>query len=68
METLLRFLVEMVPAVGWIGIFVAAVVAMFVLYVGIAMVATLVTRDQKRIRVRYQVFRELLCLFHRSRR
>ncbi|WP_431919874.1 hypothetical protein [Nonomuraea jabiensis] len=68
MDILFRLLVEMAPAVGWIAIFVAAVIALFALYLGIAMIATLLTRDQKRVRVRYQVFRELLRLFIRSRR
>ncbi|GIH78887.1 hypothetical protein [Planobispora longispora] len=68
MEILLRVLAEMAPVAGWAATFLAAVIAAFVLYVGIAMIATLLTRDQKRVQIRYRVFRELLQLFRRSRR
>ncbi|GAA0938735.1 hypothetical protein [Nonomuraea longicatena] len=67
MEILLRVLAEMAPAAGWIAAFVAAVVATFVLYVGVAMAATLLTRDQKRVQIQYRVFSDLLRLFRRGR-
>jgi hypothetical protein len=68
MEILLRVLAEMAPAAEWAAGFVAAVVAAFVVYVGLAMAATLLTRDQKRLKVQYRVFSDLLRLFRRGRR
>lgn len=67
MEVVLRQLVEMGPAAGWILAFAVAMVAVFVLYVGVAMVATLVTRTPRKTKVRYQVFTDLLDLFRRRR-
>ena len=67
MEVVLRLLVEMGPAAGWTLAFAAAVVAAFVVYVGIAMAATLATRDPRKTKVRYQVFCDLLDLFRRRR-
>jgi len=67
MEVVLRQLVEMGPVAGWVLVFAAAVVAVFVLYVGVAMVATLATRTPRKTKVRYQVFTDLLDLFRRRR-
>ena len=68
LELLLRLLAEVGPSATWIAKFCAAVVAVFVLYVGIAIWATIVTRDPEQRNVRYQVFRDLLELFRRRRR
>jgi hypothetical protein len=59
---------EIGPGVIWVFIFTAAVVAVFVLYTGIALWATLRARDPEQQQVRYQVFHDLLDLFRRRRR
>ena len=65
---LLRLLAEIGPGVVWVFIFIAAVVAVFVLYIGIALWATLRAKDTEQQKVRYQVFHDLLDLFRRGRR
>ena len=57
---LLRLVDASGPAADWILIFLAAIVAIFVLYVGIAMRAVLRAPDQGQRQVRYQIFRDLL--------
>jgi len=57
---LLRLVDASSPAADWILIFLAAIVAIFVLYVGIAMRAVLRAPDQDQRQVRYEVFRDLL--------
>jgi len=64
---LLRLLAEVGPGVVWVFIFIAAVVAVFTLYVRIASWATLSASDPGLQKVRYQVFRDLLGLFRRGR-
>ncbi len=64
LEVVLRQLVEMGP---WALVFAAVMVAVFAVYVGIAMIATVASRDPRRTKVRYQVFRDLLDLFRRRR-
>jgi hypothetical protein len=63
-NSLLRLLAEFGPVAGGTVLLIAVVVASFVLYVGVAMTATLASRDQSRARLRYKVFRDLLELFH----
>jgi hypothetical protein len=53
---------------SWIVMFFAAVVAVFVLYLGIAIWATLRAPDPGQQEIRYRVFRDLLELFLRRRR
>lgn len=65
---LFRLLAEVGPAAGWIAIFFAVLVAVFVLYLGIAMWATLRARDPEQQHIRYQVFRDLRDLFLRGKR
>lgn len=65
LELLLRLPAEAGPEVAWIAGFFMAVVAVFVLYIGIAMLATLRAGDPARREVCYQVFRALLELFRR---
>jgi hypothetical protein len=64
LEVVLRQLVEMGP---WALVFAATMVAVFAVYVGIAMIATVASRDHRRTKVRYQVFTDLLDLFRRRR-
>ena len=45
-----------------------AVVAVFVLYIGVAMTAALWSRDPVRAKIGYRIFRDLLSLFRRGRR
>lgn len=68
LEPLLRMLAEVGPSAIWVAKFYAAVVAVFVLYVGIALHATLRARGPEQQQVRYQAFRDLLELFRRRRR
>jgi hypothetical protein len=56
------------PAVAWVADFSAVVLAIFAVYVGIAMVAVLRTHDAHKAEIRYRVFRDLLGLFLRGRR
>jgi hypothetical protein len=67
LDTLLRALVDLGPSVIWVAKFCAAVVAVFVLYVGIAIWAAIRARDLSSQVIRYQIFRDLLDLFRRGR-
>nr|WP_062331633.1 hypothetical protein [Herbidospora sakaeratensis] len=68
MDILLRVMAELVPAAGWAAALLATVVVAFVLYVGVAMAATLLSGDRETARVRYRVFADLLELFRRRPR
>jgi hypothetical protein len=69
MLELLRLLVEVCTAASWIIFFIAAVIAVFVVYVGIAMWAVIRgSCDPEQRQVRYRVFRDLLRIFDRGRR
>ena len=68
MLDLLRLLAEVGAAANWIAIFLAAVIAVFVLYLGIALYAVLHASDKEQREARYQVFRDLLDWFGRRRR
>jgi hypothetical protein len=65
---LLRFLAEIGPGVIWVFIFIAAVMAVFVLYIGIALWAIFRARDPEQRQVWYQIFRDLIDLFRRRGR
>ncbi len=65
---LLRLLAEIGPGVVWVFIFIAAIMAVFVIYTGIALWATLRAKDAEQQKVRYQVFHDLLDLFCRRGR
>jgi hypothetical protein len=67
LDVLLRSLAELGPVATWFALYVAAIVAVFVLYVGIALRAVLRATDTEQREIRYQVFRDLLSLF-RSRK
>jgi hypothetical protein len=62
----LRLMAALGPQVVWVFIFIAAIVAVFVLYIGIAIWATLRAPDSEQREVRYQIFRDLLDLFRRG--
>jgi hypothetical protein len=66
LDALLRIGAELGPMATWFAMFLAAIVAVFVLYVGIALRAVLCARDEAQRQVRYQVFRDLLDLFNRG--
>ena len=68
LEILLRLVAEAGPAAIWIIVFCAAVIAAFVVFVGIAMQAALNASDPQQQQIRYQVFRDLIDLFHSWRR
>jgi len=61
-------LAELGPGVIWVFIFIAVIVAVFVIYTGIALWAALRAKDVQQQKVRYQVFHDLLDLFGRGRR
>lgn len=66
---LLRLLAEIDPGVIWVFIFIAVIVAVFVIYVGVALWATL--RRPKypgQQELSYRVFHDLLDLFRRGGR
>ena len=66
LNTLLHAPAAIGPSAIWITRFYAAVVAVFVLYIGIAIWATLRAVDPGQRKVRYQIFRDLLDLFRRG--
>jgi len=65
---LLRALAEVGPAAIWLAGFAAAVIAAFVVLIGIAMHATLRAPSPDQQQVRYQIFHDLLELFQGRRR
>ena len=65
-DVLLRLTAGLGPMTIWVVFIVAAIVAVFVIYVGIALHAVLHAADQEQRQVRYQVFRDLLDLFRRG--
>jgi hypothetical protein len=69
LESLLgHFIAAASPTAAWAAGFSAAVIATFVLYVGIAMVVVLRRVDELKTEIRYRVFHDLLELFHRRGR
>jgi uncharacterized membrane protein len=68
MLVLLRLLAAAGATASWIFVFIAVIIAVFVLYLGIALYATLHASDADQRQVRYQVFRDLLHWFDRGRR
>lgn len=65
---LFRLMAALGPQFIWVFIFIAAIVVVFVLYVGVALWATLRAKDAEQRKVRYQIFRDLLDLFRRGSR
>lgn len=66
MDVLVRLLADMDPAATGITRTIGAVVGAFVVYVGIAMVVTLFTKDPGQRKICYRIFRDLLDLFGRK--
>jgi hypothetical protein len=64
---LLRALAVVGADASWVVCFIAAVIAVFVVYLGIAMYATLRASDLEQQKIRYKVFQDLLKLFTRGR-
>ncbi|WP_182885770.1 hypothetical protein [Microbispora sp. H10885] len=62
-----QMLAEVGPATAWVAVFIAAVIAVFTLYVGVAMVATFWAADEQQTKVRYRIFCDLLRLFRGKR-
>jgi hypothetical protein len=65
---LLRSMAEIGPGIIWVFIFIAAIVAVFVIYIGITLWATLRATDAEQQKVCYQIFNDLVDLFRRKRR
>ena len=63
---LFRLLAAIGPGVAWVLKFIAAVIAVFVVYVGIALVAALITREPRLRQTRHEILRDLLDLFRRG--
>lgn len=66
LDMLLRVAAELGPVAASITIVISVVVMVFLLYIGIAMRAVLRTSDPKEREIRYQMFRDLLDVFHRG--
>lgn len=67
LDVLLRLGTELGPLAIWFAIFIAVIIAVFVLYVGIALWAVLSAADGEQRKIRYEVFRDLLGLFKRGK-
>ena len=63
---MVRVIAEVGPGAAWLMVFFAAVIAVFVMYVGIALFATLCAGDEQQRNIRYRLFRDLLSLFRRG--
>ena len=68
MLVLLHLLAEVGAAANWIVFFIAAIIAVFTAYIGIAMWAIYLSRDADQREVRYKVFRALLRAIDSRRR
>jgi hypothetical protein len=60
---LFRFLAEAGHEAGWLVVYFACLIGVFVLYIGIAMWFTFRARNAEQRQIRYQVFRDLRDLF-----
>lgn len=63
LEMLVRAVTDLGPDALWVAMFCAVIVAVFVLYIGIAMWATIRAPDPQAQNVRYQIFSALLEVF-----
>lgn len=68
LQMLLSLVAEVGPGAVWLIGYLACLIGVFVLYVGIAMWLTLCARDPEQQKIRYQVFRDLRDLFLRGKR
>jgi hypothetical protein len=67
-ESLIRLLYTVAPAVSWIAIFAGAVVGLFALYVGFLLVAIVIAPNLDIAKIRYKALREVVDIFRRRRR
>jgi hypothetical protein len=67
LDALLGALMELGPLATWFALFFAAIIAVFAVYVGIALRAVLRAPDREQREIRYRVFRDLLDLFRLKR-
>ena len=67
LDTLIRLLAAVGPEAIWIIIFFAAMVAVFVIYIGIAMRAAMRADNAEQQQLCYRMFRDLLELFRKRR-
>lgn len=67
-EVLLRLTAEVGPEAAWAMVLIAAVIATFMLYLGVAICAALRAKDTEQGKISYQIFKDLLGLFDRPRR
>ena len=63
LDILNHVLVELRPSAAWLAALLALVVIVLVLYLGIALRATLKAQDAEKQQLCYQIFRDLLELF-----
>jgi hypothetical protein len=69
LEIFLRLQSEIGSGATWAGVILGAVVAAFVVYVGVIITAMLIVKDRDKLRLLYRVFRDLVELFRfRGRR
>ena len=64
-EVCLQAFAQLSPAATWFASFCAAVIAVFMLYVGIVLRAVLRASDRDERQLLYEIFRDLLDLFRR---
>jgi len=60
LDMLPRLLATAGAVASWFSIFVAAVIALFVIYIGIAMAAALLASDARQQRIRLKILQSLL--------
>jgi hypothetical protein len=60
MLALFRLAAEVGTAANWVIVFISAIIAVFVVFIGIAMYAVFRAKDPEQRKVRYKVFRDLL--------
>jgi hypothetical protein len=63
LDALFRLRADLGPTAAWFAMFIAAVIIILAVYLGIALSATLRATDKERREVCYKVFRDLLDLF-----
>ena len=67
-ESVIPSLRTIAPSFSWAVVCAVAVTTLFALYVGIALVATLMSDNIDIAKIRYQVLCELLKIFRRGQR
>jgi hypothetical protein len=65
---LLRLLAGAGATASWTAVFIAAIIAVFTAYIGIAMHVTLRARDPEQQKLGHEVLRDLLTIFTRRPR